>query len=317
VKARQKSALLSSIVVAAFLLGGCSQGNGADSKSTSDGAGANTSAGSESSSGYTSDLKVLDGGQAEADMPVASADNIDTQPQPDIQAQSAAALPDSGEHIIKTATLKIEVEKGTFRDSVQEAVGIAGARGGFVLASTVDDKGAKRGSVVIRVPAGAFERALNDAEGLGDVTGQSITGEDVSQEFVDLGSRLRNSEAQERVLLRLYDQASSVADTIRIQREVQGVQLEIEQIKGRLRLLEDKTSLSTITLNIAEAGAVVAEKTTSQGTLARAWENAAGAALAVISAVIVFAGAVFPIAVLLVLLLLAVRLLRPRFSPQG
>lgn len=307
-KKRKILALVAAATVALLALGACSQGD--------DGAASVRAARApEQESG--NDLNVQRG------VPVANADVPQDQfaldsaaTQPALQLESAAALPDVRDRIIKTATLRIEVEKGTFRQAVQSAIGIAGARGGFVFSSAIDDKKEKRGTVVISVPSGAFERALKDAETLGDVVGQDITGEDVSQEFVDLSSRLRNSEAQEQVLLRLYDRATSVADTIRIQREVEDVQLEIERIRGRIRFLENKTSMSTITLDLTEAGAALT-KAAPQGMLARAWERAVGAALAVVSAGIVFAGAVFPIAVLLALLLVGVRLLRPRFSPEG
>jgi hypothetical protein len=73
--------------------------------------------------------------------------------------------------------------------------------------------------------------------------------------------------------------------------------------------------MSTITLNLSEAGAVVAE-TKAQSTLARAWERAVGAALAVVSAGIVMAGALLPILIALALLLVLIRLVRPRLTPE-
>ena len=233
------------------------------------------------------------------------------------QPQSAAALPSLEPHVIKTAAIRIEVAEDGFRDAITKATAIADARGGFVLTSSSKDEKLKRGAVTIRVPAGSFEAALADAEAIGNVTAQSVTGEDVSQEFVDLRSRLRNSEAQEEVLLRLYDRAASVADTIRIQREVQDVQLQIEQMRGRLRFLQDKTSFSTITIELVEEGAAaLIEEAEPQGTLERAWDQAVDAFLGVIAAGIVVVGAILPIALLLALVIAGVKVLRPRFTPN-
>jgi hypothetical protein len=119
------------------------------------------------------------------------------------------------------------------------------------------------------------------------------------------------------VLLRLYDRATSVVDTIRIQREVQDVQLQIEQMRGRLRFLEDRTSLSTITMELVEEGAPgPIEEAKPAGTIARAWDQATDAFLGVIAAGIVVVGAVLPIALLLGLVVAGVRVLRPRFTPN-
>ncbi|MEA2460526.1 MAG: hypothetical protein QOH90_703 [Actinomycetota bacterium] len=304
------------VAVMVLVMGACS--GGSDSNATSAGSGGDVEAPASQPRGNAvrvgdASFGSFDSDGLNDDVPVVEPDSGATEPE----VSAAAALPQVEDHIIKTATLKIEVEKDSFREAVQQGIGIAEAHGGFVFSSSVDDKNAKRGSIVIRVPASTFESALKDAEGLGDVTGQTVTGEDVSQEFVDLKSRLLNSEAQEGVLLRLYDKATSVADTIRIQREVAGVQAEIEQLRGRIRFLEDKTSMSTITLNIAEAGALAAEDVKPQSTIGRAWERAVGAALAVVSATIVIAGAAFPLLILLVVLLAALRILRPKLSPDA
>jgi hypothetical protein len=107
------------------------------------------------------------------------------------------------------------------------------------------------------------------------------------------------------------ERAASVTDTIRVQGELGRVQLEIERLRGRLSYLEDQTSLGTITATFVGAGATPSEP---PGTLARAWERALDAALAVVSAVIVGLGFAIPVAVLVALGLLVFRGLRPRLT---
>jgi hypothetical protein len=113
------------------------------------------------------------------------------------------------------------------------------------------------------------------------------------------------------VLLRLMDKANTVTDTIRVQGELQGVQLEIERLTGQLRYLEDQTSLGTLTVSLAEAGAATPRPA---GALQRAWEQALENSLGVVAAVIVGAGVVIPIAFLVLIALLIIRQLRPRFT---
>ncbi len=231
--------------------------------------------------------------------------SLESQDAPQIQSM---ALPTVAARVIKTADLEVAVPDGDFRSALTAAVEVARRHGGFVLSTSVGAGNAKSGRLVIRVPAESFERALTDIESLGDVGREVVSGEDVSQEFVDLQARLRNAEAQEKVLLKLMDRSKSVQDTIDVQRELQTVQLLAEQLGGRLRYLEDQTSFSTITLALDEKGAPAVA---SSGVLQQAWDNATKTFFAVVSAVILGAGFALPLVILLAIVLLIVRLVRP------
>lgn len=230
--------------------------------------------------------------------------SLESQEAPQIQSM---ALPTVAARVIKTADLEVAVPDGDFRSALTAAVEVARRHGGFVLSTSVEAGNAKSGRLVIRVPAESFERALTDIESLGDVGREVVSGEDVSQEFVDLQARLRNAEAQEKVLLKLMDRSKSVQDTIDVQRELQTVQLLAEQLDGRLRYLEDQTSFSTITLALDEKGAPAVA---SSGVLQQAWDNATKTFFAVVSAIILGAGFALPLVILLAIVLLIVRLVR-------
>ena len=227
------------------------------------------------------------------------------------QVAGQSGLAPIGPNVIKTADLRVEVRRNTLRDAVGEVTAVAGRHGGFVLSTHVSGAGARSGVLVVRVPAERFEVALSEIRGLGTkVLDENIAGEDVSQEFIDLEARLRNWRAQEVVLLRLMDRAQSVTDTIRVQRELQQVQLEIESIRGRLRYLQDQTTMSTISVGLREAGAVPGRP----GTLAKAWEQAVQTFLAIVSGAIVAAGALLPFALLMLVGVIVFRLVRPRLG---
>jgi hypothetical protein len=224
--------------------------------------------------------------------------------------RSAAPLPRVGPAVIKTGDVVVAVPQAGLEGTVQKAVQIAERLGGFVVSTSVDSEGARRGTVVVRVPSVRFGQALRELEGLGRVRNENVSGVDVTQEFVDLQARLRNWQAQEAVLLRLMDRARTVTDTIRVQGELSRVQLEIERLRGRLDYLEDQTELGTITTTFIGAGPAPSRPT----TLARAWREAVRGSLEVVSAVIVGAGYVVPIALLAGLVALAFRGLRPRLT---
>lgn len=212
---------------------------------------------------------------------------------------SVGSLPPVGPDIVKTAGISIEVKKGGFETAFNAATTIAGRYGGYVEDSSMQGIKAKSGELTIRVPASAFDQAMNDLRGLGSVEGQSISGQDVTSQFVDLNARLRTWEAQEAVLLRLMRRATSIESTLRVQNQLQDVQFRIEQIKGQLRLLENQTSLATIDVSLREVGAVVGVRQTvgrERPSLGEAWDRAVDGFLGVIFAVVVGLGYLVPLA---------------------
>jgi hypothetical protein len=209
-----------------------------------------------------------------------------------------ANLPQLQQRIVKTAAISLELKKGTFAAQFQEASLIAGRHGGYVASSETTEGKLQSGTLVVRVPADQFEVALSDLKGLGKLQSEHITGQDVTGQFVDLQARLRNWEAQETVLLRLMNKASTIDDSIKVQRQLQDVQLNIEEIRGQVHALSNQADLSTITISMAEAGALPAQPK-SGSLLARAWHQAAHGFIAVIAAVVVGVGYLLPIGLFL------------------
>ncbi len=210
-------------------------------------------------------------------------------------------VPMVGPHVVKTASLDLLVGKDGFEEAFERAQLVAGEYGGFVVSSSSHGTRVRSGSLVLRVPNASFERALADLRDLGRVEGESVSGEDVSAQFVDLEARLRTWEAQESVLLRLMERATSVEDTLRVQRELQDVQLRIEQIRGQLRVLRDRTELATITVSIREPGAVIRQQIAARERrpdLGEAWARAVDGFLGVVFVVVVGLGYLLPIAAL-------------------
>ena len=93
------------------------------------------------------------------------------------------------------------------------------------------------------------------------VTADTVRGEDVTEEFVDLASRERNLLAAEESLLGLYDRAESVDDTLEVQRELTNVRGQIERAQGRIQYLERRTAASRISLTIDPVFVAAPEQT--------------------------------------------------------
>jgi hypothetical protein len=205
-------------------------------------------------------------------------------------------LPLLGSSVIKTAHLSIGVKEGSFEGAFQAASLVAGTYGGFVQSSSTAGTDERSGELVLRVPADRFDDAMADLADLGNVDQQSVSGEDVSAQFVDLEARLRTWQSQEAVLLDLMGRATTIEETIRVQRELQDVQFRIEQIQGQLRLLEDRTELSTIQVSLRENGVpLVIAAASERPSLVEAWDRAVEGFLGVCYAVVVGLGYLVPI----------------------
>jgi len=188
-----------------------------------------------------------------------------------------AAQQDFDRKIVKTAELGLRAER--VRDSAARAQQVAAQFGGSVLSSQVNQgEGYVSANLVLVVPSPEFEKALDELRHVGDkVTTDTVIGEDVAEEFVDLESRKRNLLAAEQSLLGLYDQAQSVNDALAIERELANVRGQIEQVQGRIQYLEERTSTSQITLIIQP----VATPTPPQAwspvrVVAQAWDASLG-----------------------------------------
>ena len=225
-------------------------------------------------------------------------------------------LPSVGPAIIKTAQVSLEVPDGDFHTSLQEITATADRFGGFVLSTTTAGEESLTGTIVLRVPSDDFEAALAAVEDQGKIQTEEVSGRDVTQEFVDLEARLRNLQAQESVLLRLMDRAKSISASIRVQKALTPVQLDIERIQGRLNFLEDRTAMSTISATLTEHGAPSARP----GLMGKAWDNAVDVTEAIVYALVVSLGFIVPMGVLAGLVYLAVRLVlrtRPKLGAGG
>jgi hypothetical protein len=187
--------------------------------------------------------------------------------------------------IVKTAELGIRAED--VRDSAARAQQIAGQYGGSVLSAQINQgDGPVSADLVLMVPSPEFEKALDELRDLGkDVTTDTVRGEDVTEEFVDLESRERNLVAAEQSLLELYDEAQNVNDALSIERELTNIRGQIEQVQGRIQYLEQRTASSQITLSIQPVARDPAPWDPG-GVVAQAWNASLGVLRALATAVL-------------------------------
>jgi hypothetical protein len=156
--------------------------------------------------------------------------------------------------VIHTVDLRLIV-KDT-QASLEAVQNLTGELGGYVASSrTWHTEEQLSASLTLRVPADQLNTALEKLRALAlEVDSESISGEDVTQEYVDLEARLRNEEAYEKELLALLtetrERTSRAEDILAVYERLTEVRGRIEQIKGRMQYLENMSAMATITVEL-------------------------------------------------------------------
>ena len=159
----------------------------------------------------------------------------------------------SNRMIVKNANIRLMVEDTNV--AIDRALQVVGDAGGYIVSSQVwyqDYYGnsLKYASVTIGVPVDEFETVMRRLRGLAvDVLDENATGEDVTDQYVDLQSQLTNLEATRARIQEFLKDAKTVDEALRVNQELANIEAQIEQIKGRMNYLNDRSAYSTITVN--------------------------------------------------------------------
>ena len=209
--------------------------------------------------------------------------------------------------IIRNADLTMEVASTT--EAQHQVVAIAEAHGGFVVTSEAKQRESAEPSkrtldikLVVRVPANQFGPALDKIRGLANnLTVENVTGQDVTEEFIDLEARIKTQKALEQQFLQIMKQAGKVGDALEVQRQIADVRTEIEKLEGRKRFLDNRASLSTITVNLQSPTPIVVSATGFGRTVRDAVSDSIDLAGGIVVFFVQFVIVIFPVFLLVLL----------------
>lgn len=222
--------------------------------------------------------------------------------------QSQTAAQAFERKIIKDAELTIEVPSPT--EAQRKVTSIAESHSGFVVTSESKQRQSRDGSerllditLVLRVPSSQFGAALDQIHAISsNITAEKQTGQDVTEEFIDLEARIKTQKALEAQFLEIMKQAHKVEDALEVQTQIANVRTEIEKLEGRKRFLENRSSLSTITVNLISAGTGIVVNTSGFGRgVKEAVSNSIEVAGAIVLFLIRFVIVMIPVALLVFL----------------
>jgi len=140
--------------------------------------------------------------------------------------------------------------------SFQEIIRLATTAGGFVASSAFSNADDTQvADLTIRVPETQYQDVLAKIRALGKVQTETSDANDVTEEYTDQQARLRTLQATEQRYLDLLAQATTIDDILTMQDRLDGVRGQIEELQGKINLLDELTNLATITVHLRPIGA--------------------------------------------------------------
>jgi len=153
--------------------------------------------------------------------------------------------------IIQNAEVRLEVD--SYASARRELDALLASHGGYVADVTVEhvDGNVSRAQLVLRVPNERLASFLSETAGAGEVLHEQLRSQDITDQYVDLESRLRNAKRLESRLIELVGgNTDTVADLLAVERELARVRGEIEQMEGQKRLWDKQVDLSTVNVDM-------------------------------------------------------------------
>lgn len=175
---------------------------------------------------------------------------------------SAVPQADIERIVIKNANLSIVVNDPSL--TLDEITRMTEVMGGYVVAANLyqqelgDGTTVTQGSMTIRVPAEKLNDALSQIKSHSDrdPLQESINSQDVTSEYTDLQSRLRNLQSAETQLQKIMEDANKTEDVLAVYNELVRVQEQIEVIKGQIKYYDQSAAMSAINVELLANEAV-------------------------------------------------------------
>ncbi|MEU7377704.1 DUF4349 domain-containing protein [Streptomyces albidoflavus] len=282
------------LAVAVLGLAGCSAGSDSGASSAGDRAVAPSAA------------DGAGGGQAE-DAKRESGDEAAERKTPELK----------GVHLIRTAELHLRVKE--VPSALASARSVVEGAGGYVGNESTrrDAQGHERSTVVVRVPQEKYEAVLDSLGEGGEVVSRRTSAEDVTEEVVDVESRLKSQRASVARVRELMDRAEKLSDIVSLEGELSSRQMELEALLAQQSSLKDRTSMATVTLQLTERTAKTESKQDDGPTFTDALSGGWSAFVATLRWLTVVVGAALPFVLALGLALLAWRFTRRLRRPAA
>nr|WP_258564162.1 DUF4349 domain-containing protein [Streptomyces himalayensis] len=232
---RSIQALSAVLLAAALALAGCGANDSSAGSSADSAAKAAPPGAAEAKQGA-----AAPGGQADSGSGEQAGDKATTPPKL------------TGTHVIRTASLTVLVKD--VQKALDEARSAAEGAGGIVGNETTirDEDSREESRVVLRVPTEQYEEVITELQGTGKLMERKVRAQDVTDQVVDVESRIKTMRASVGRVRELMDKATKLSDVVALEGELSSRQADLESLLAQQASLKDRTSLATITLTFYE-----------------------------------------------------------------
>jgi len=175
-----------------------------------------------------------------------------TAESPEEPASTTAGLT-ANRKLVRNATAELEVV--SFEETVQKITSFAAEEKGYVSTSSSEKQanGKLSGQVVVKVLPDNLDKFLLKLRSLGELKNQALTTEDVTKQYFDTESRLKNARLMEQRLIEiLKTKSKDVADLLEVEKELGRVREEIETMQGELKFMDSQVNFATVTIQLSE-----------------------------------------------------------------
>lgn len=155
--------------------------------------------------------------------------------------------------IIKSGNINIEIDK--FDESEKIINEEVSKVKGYITNSnsSLDASGNKQGVIAVRIPSDNFDLFIQRIGMIGKVMSQQISGNDVTEEYIDLEARQTTQKELERRLLELLsEKTANLTDVVEVEEKLSAVRENIERTEGRMKFLKDQSAFSTLNVSLFE-----------------------------------------------------------------
>ena len=175
------------------------------------------------------------------------------QSMENLETDSVQTMSEADRRVIKNGNLTMKVERVS---EAQEKISeIARNSGGDVFSSNINQSknNIKSGTIVVKVPVGNFEKAFSEIKNVSAlIVRESTTSADVTEEYQDLETQIKNKKAEEQSYVRILDQAQKIDDILAVTRQISLARSQVERLEGRRKMLDSQTDMSIISVSLSE-----------------------------------------------------------------
>jgi hypothetical protein len=234
-----------------------------------------------------------------------SAGSASTTPSSSSDIASDLAPLQAGRFLVRTGEMTVIVSKGAVPRAAARVVALTAGYGGYVLTSQVSSsQGASQpyAELTVRVPAAAYDAAIQQFGTLGRVQSVQTSATDVTSRAVDLNARLTQAQRVDRRLTGFLARATTVSEALAVQTRIDATELRVEELRGELKALRQQVTYGTLTVSISERAphTVAHHRNSFLAALSSSWRHLAAG----FAAIVVGFGVILPFVILLAVLAL-------------